>query len=158
MIALKFASVLVALSINALPCAFNLQPTPQYNPLHFINNDPMWEVFDKANVISDDKKGEYQATFPPELLQLEGTRIRIAGFMMPLETNEQALHFILVRRNTACPFCPPNKPTEAVEVFNQDLVKYTGEEITVMGHLTLVSSSAEGLFFRLDRAQVLKAG
>jgi hypothetical protein len=33
-------------------------------------------------------------------------------------------------------------------------VDYTGEEITVSGRLKLVNSSADGLFFRLENAEV----
>ncbi len=37
---------------------------------------------------------------------------------------------------------------------SQKAVKYTGEEISVAGRLKLISSSDEGLFFRLDGAEV----
>jgi len=137
-------------------CGFSQQPlTPQYNPFHYVNNDPAWDQLNKATVTSDAAKGEYKATFPPELLQLEGSRFTISGFMLPLDPTPATLHFVLVRRNTACPFCPPNTPTEAIEVFSQDIVKYTGEQVTATGHIAMVSSSAEGLFYRLDRAHVV---
>jgi hypothetical protein len=61
---------------------------------------------------------------------------------------------MLVRRNTGCPFCPPNAPTEALEVFSQKPVRYTGEEIVMTGRLKLVGASSEGLFFQLKDADV----
>jgi hypothetical protein len=137
-------------------CGFTQQPlTPQYDPFHYVNNDPAWNLLNEASVTSDAAKGEYKATFPPDLLRLQGARFKVSGFILPLDAMPATLHFAVVRRNTACPFCPPNTPTEAVEVFSQELVKYTGEQVTVTGQLTLVSSSAEGLFYRLDRAVVV---
>ncbi|MDB5429603.1 MAG: hypothetical protein JWP35_719 [Caulobacter sp.] len=121
-----------------------------YNPGHYENNDPAWSLFNEAQVTGDTTKGEYRAAFPPGLIRLQGQRFSVSGFMMPLEPAPQTLHFALLRRNTACPFCPANKPTEAVEIYSRGLVKYTGEEIAVKGTLRLISSSADGLFFRLD--------
>jgi hypothetical protein len=122
----------------------------QYNPAHYENNDPAWSLLNEAQVIGDTKRGEYRATFPPGLINLQSKAFSISGFMMPLEPASQTLHFALLRRNSGCPFCPPNQPTEAIEIFSRSLVKYTGEEISVKGILRLVSSSADGLFFRLD--------
>jgi hypothetical protein len=139
--------------------AFSQQPiAPQYNPNHYVNNDPAWTLLNEAKVTADTTKGEFTAAFPPDLLKLQGRRFQITGFILPLDPASQTMHFALVRRNTACPFCPPNEPTEAVEVFSQELVKYTGEEISVSGRLVLVSSSADGLFYRLERAQVKLSG
>jgi hypothetical protein len=148
-------SFMIVLAAAGL-CGFSQQPlTPQYNPLHFVNNDPAWDLLNKATVTSDPAKGEYKATFPMDLLLLQGTHFKVSGFMLPLGTDPETLHFVLVRRNTACPFCPPNTPTEAVEVFSDGLVKYTGEEVIVTGHLSLFTSSAQGLFYRLDGAHVV---
>lgn len=137
-------------------CGFSVQQANglAYDPNHYVNNDPMWGLFNQAEITVDDKKGEYHAAFEPDLLHLEGTKLKITGFMMPLDPARRMLHFALVRRNSACPFCPPNSPTEAVEVFSNSLVAYTGEEIAVTGRLTLVSNSAQGMFYRLDDARV----
>jgi hypothetical protein len=130
----------------------------QYNPNHFQNNDPGWTLLNEAKVTSDTTKGQFTASFPDNLRQLEARPFSISGFMMPLDIPMPTLHFVLLRRNTACPFCPPNTPTEAIEVFSRGLVKYTGEEVTVHGKLKLVSSSSEGLFYQLESADVTPGG
>ena len=80
----------------------------------------------------------------------------MVGFILPLEASPSSRHFMLVRRNTGCPFCPPNAPTEAVEVMAQAPVAYTGEEVRMSGRLRLVPSSGDGLFFRLDGATLVR--
>ena len=126
----------------------------QYNPDHYVNDDPAWDLLSDAQVSSDMKQGVYNATFPADLRSLENKPFKISGFMMPLEASPASAHFALIRRNSACPFCPPNSPKEAVEVMSNAKVRYTGEEVSVTGRLTLVGSSANGLFFRLDAADV----
>ena len=135
-------------------CAFEAPPALTYNPNHYQNNDPIWDVLNSAQVTADRAKGEYVAKFPAALLARGNKPLRIAGFILPLEPTSQSAHFMLVRRNTGCPFCPPNAPTEAVEVFSLAKVAYTGEEVTLSGTLKLVSTSAEGLFFQLQGAEV----
>jgi hypothetical protein len=140
-------------------CGFSIQQTPlQFNPGHYENNDPAWTLLNEAAVTLDNRKGEYKAAFPSDLMTLQEKPFTISGFMLPLGPATQSAHFALVRRNTACPFCPPNTPTEAIEIFSPSLVKYTGEEVSVTGRLTLVASSSMGLFYRLDDARVTVNG
>jgi hypothetical protein len=130
------------------------QVTLSYDPNHYVNNDPAWGLLNGATVSLDDKAGEYKAIFPVDLLTQQSRKFTITGFMLPLDPSKRTLHFALVRRNTACPFCPPNNPTEAIEVFSSQMVEYTGDELKVTGRLTLIPSSSQGLFYRLDNAQV----
>jgi hypothetical protein len=134
---------------------FTFDPVkPEYNPAHYVNNDPAWSLLAVAKVTTEAKAGVYTAAFPAELQRLENKSFTITGFMMPLEATPMTDHFILMRRNSACPFCPPNSPTEAIEIRSKTKFKYTGEEIMVTGVLKLVPSSADGLFFRLDSTDV----
>jgi hypothetical protein len=136
-------------------CGAAEAPTLTYNPNHYINDDPVWTLLNETQVIADPKKGEYRATFSPALLARQAKRLRVVGFILPLEATSQSAHFSLVRRNTGCPFCPPNAPTEAVEVFAKTPIRYTGEELAMEGDLKLVAASDQGLFFRLQNAEVV---
>ncbi len=145
----------------ALPAASLLMgaaPALTYNPQHYVNNDPIWDQFNQAQITPDMKAGEYKASFPSTLSQRQNKSVRVSGFILPLEASSTSSHFMLVRRNTGCPFCPPNAPTEAVEVFSAAPVNYTGQEMAATGRFKLVASSADGLFFRLDQASVVPTG
>ena len=74
--------------------------------------------------------------------------------MLPDEPSLTSAHFVLTRRSAGCPFCPPNEPTEAIEVFSVASMEYTQAPVTVSGQLHLVARSETGLFYRLDHAKV----
>ena len=155
------ASVLVSLGVASAAlatAAHGAAPTLTYNPQHYVNNDPVWEQFNLVHITADMKAGAYRAEFPSALTGRQNQPMRVTGFILPLEASSKSAHFMLVRRNTGCPFCPPNAPTEAVEVFSRSPVNYTGQEMAVTGVLQLVASSADGLFFRLQQAEAAPTG
>ena len=149
----------LALIASALAImGFDAAPTLSYNPQHYVNNDPIWDQFNQTQIAPDLKVGEYKANFPQSLTSRQNKSMRVSGFILPLEASSRSAHFMLVRRNTGCPFCPPNAPTEAVEIYAEQPVNYTGEEMAATGRLKLVASSADGLFFRLEQASVVATG
>lgn len=117
-------------------------------------DDLRWVTFHDAKIAADEARGEYRATFSPLLAKMDGRAFSITGYMMPVEPTTHAAHFLLTRRSAGCPFCPPNEPTEAIEVFALKPVDYVQAPVTVAGRLRLVAHSAGGLFFRLDHAKV----
>ena len=117
-------------------------------------DDLQWVSFHDARITADDKSGVYTASFSALLSKMDGQPIVITGFMLPVTAALESPHFVLTRRSATCPFCPPNEPTEAIEIFAQRLVKPTQAPLTVQGRLHLVASSAQGLFFRIDDARV----
>lgn len=150
-----FGRLALAATAFVMLCGFQYGQLPlSYNPDHYENDDPAWSLLADAQVSTDLKQGVYKASFPADLRSLENKPFVITGFMMPLEAAPMSAHFVLLRRNSACPFCPPNSPKEAIEVMSTAKVRYTGEEVSVKGVLKLVGSSQNGLFFRLDAADV----
>lgn len=127
------------------------EPTAAQKKLlqHYSNNDPAWAVLATTTVTQDHDRGLLKAAFTPDLQQLSGQVLRISGFMTPLETAGRTRHFILTRRSTTCPFCPPNAPTEAIEVMTDRPALVSEEEVVVSGRLNLRASSDTGLFFFL---------
>ena len=119
---------------------------------HYTNNDPQWTVLRQAKVGEDRAKGLLTAQFPPAVQALSGRPFRISGFMSPLETGQDTRHFIVTRRSTTCPFCPPNEPTEAVEVRLAAPARFTDQEVVVAGRMALSGSSDEGLFYVISDA------
>lgn len=151
------AALIATVAIGAAAPADAEQPALTYNPQHYQNNDPIWEVLNQTQVVANTASGQYQASFPRALVAISNKSLTIRGFILPLEATSRSAHFMLVRRNTGCPFCPPNAPTEAVEVFAAKPVDYTGEEIAVTGRLGLQGTSDQGLFFRLDSATAVNS-
>ncbi|CAN5382954.1 hypothetical protein BH09PSE2_BH09PSE2_17980 [soil metagenome] len=115
-------------------------------------DDPRWSQFRGVKVSQDKEKGLLIAQFPTALKAAEGTEMDIGGYLMPLENTPEFSHFILTRRASGCPFCPPNEANEALEVFTKKKIHYEQRQFYVKGRLKLVASSDQGLFFRLEDA------
>lgn len=152
------AIVLLMLALQPAPAQFysggSVHWGPNGNGTLDHEDDLRWVFFHDARIVADDRKGEYRATFPPTLAKEDGRSFSIAGYMLPVEATTTSRHFVLTRRSAGCPFCPPNEPTEAIEVFATRPVAYTQSPVTVAGTLHLVGRSEQGLFFRMDGANV----
>ena len=118
------------------------------------SDDARWIRFHDSTIVADQAKGEYRATFGPALAKLDGRPLIITGYMLPIEPTTHSAHFVITRRFTGCPFCPPNEPNEAIEVFTAKPADYTQAPVTITGQLHLVRASETGLFFRLDHARI----
>lgn len=155
---LLLAAALAALAPAASFAQFYPGGTPNWGPNgngtldH--EDDLRWVGFHDAKITADEAKGEYRATFSPTLQKENGICTSISGYMLPIEATTTSPHFVLTRRSAGCPFCPPNEPTEAIEVFATKPIAYTQSPVTVSGTLHLVARSEKGLFFRLDGAKV----
>lgn len=151
---LALAPLAFAGSARALP-----QPlAPEWNGGHPESFDPLWNLLDEAHVATDPQKGVLRASFPDSLRRLSGQALNLEGFILPLEAGRQTRHFALTRRNSGCPFCPPNLPTEAVEVRTDRPVAVGPDLITIHGVLALRTDSDQGLFYEFGKAMVVAGG
>lgn len=134
---------------------FTIQEMPDpAAPVHIQNDDPGWTILNRAKVTIDEDKGFMIASFDDAAKALDGKPFTIGGFMLPLDASQSFTHFVLTRRNTTCAFCPPNEPTEAIEVFTDRDLSFTQDEYRVSGTLELVAEASEGLFYRMRGATV----
>lgn len=117
-------------------------------------DDLQWVLFHQTHIVADQARGIFHATFSPAERQQDNRPFSITGYMLPVDTRTNSPHFVLTRRSAGCPFCPPNEPTEAMEVFATRPIQYTQSPVTVSGTLHLMAASEQGLFFRLTGATV----
>ncbi|WP_375397158.1 hypothetical protein [uncultured Sphingomonas sp.] len=118
-------------------------------------DDLRWVILHDVQVTADEARGVYTAKFSRNMADMEGRPFTIIGYMLTIEPNTRSAHFVITRRSSGCPFCPPNEPTEAIEVFATRPIDYTQAPIALKGTLHLVRSSAQGLFYRMDQAVVI---
>jgi hypothetical protein len=95
------------------------------------------------------------ARFPAELRKLDGKMVRLAGFMLPLETSAKQRHFLLTANPPACFFHPPGGPTSVAEVFAKTGIEASYDALVIEGRLKLIEKSDSGLMFRLDDARLV---
>jgi hypothetical protein len=149
----KALRIAVAMACLGLTAMTREAPPQGLVPDH--DDAPIWMLLKTSTRFKiDAAKGLYVASFDKPIQAAEGKPFTVSGYLLPLETTPSFRHFVVTRRNTGCPFCPPNEIGEAVEVFARKPVTYTQAEVTFTGRLKLVSSSAEGMFYRLDEAEI----
>lgn len=153
---MRRASLLPLCVASALLVAgFGQQPLPPGVAGHIESQDAFWDILASAPVTLDSKSGTYRVSFPEQVKGYDGSRLKITGFFLPIETDTKPRRFGLSRRNLSCPFCPPSKPTEVIEVVALEKVSpVINEMMIVEGKLKLVTDGEKGLFYRLEGAVV----
>lgn len=92
--------------------------------------------------------------FTPKVKALAGKRIKVAGWMMPLESKAKQKHFVLLAYPPGCPFHFHAAPNQFIEVYADTPFK-TNERnaLTVSGVLELTGNDESGIFYRLNQAR-----
>ncbi len=119
----------------------------------------VWPVFAACKVDNHYVKMNYSIAYTPAAKALDGKKIRLDGFMLPLESGEKSNHFLLSVRSPTCPYCPPGAPNEIVEVFTQKPIGWSEQLTTVEGILQLMPPQSDtGVFFRLHDSETVDTG
>ncbi len=112
-----------------------------------------WQVLESTREIT--RKGEdgyirSRPVFPPAVRALNGKRIRVAGFMMPLENASRQRHFVLLGYPPGCPFHTHALPNQFIEVRADVAFPVEMEQaIIVEGVLELTGHDESGIFYRM---------
>lgn len=92
--------------------------------------------------------------FPAKVKALAGKRVRVAGFMMPLENASRQRHFVLLAYPPGCPFHTHAAPNQFIEVKATTAFPVEIEQaIVVEGVLELTGNDENGVFYRLTAAR-----
>lgn len=90
--------------------------------------------------------------FPTRVKALDGQTVTVRGFMVPLSDAAAHNRFILAANPVACPACRSPNPSTMLYVRSQIPMRETQEPVILTGTLSL--HPLEGLFYRLDRAEL----
>ena len=88
--------------------------------------------------------------FTPEVKKLEGKRIKVAGWMMPLDSSSKQKRFVLLGYPPGCPFHFHAAPNQFIEVFADTPFPTDETKMHVVsGVLELTGYNESGIFYRL---------
>ena len=110
-----------------------------------------WDELMGANL--DYREDNLRATFTPSVLELAGTTVDIAGFMLPLDADTKQRNFLLVSNPPSCFYHFPGGAAGVVEVISPEGVEATWSPITVTGELVLLENSETGVIYQLKNAK-----
>ena len=109
-----------------------------------------WKTF--AQVQMTKTKDGFAPQFAESVAVLDQKEVKIQGFMLPLESGEKHVLFILSAVPPTCSFCMPGGPDAVVEVHAKRGLAYTDNPVMVKGKLAVLKSDPTGIFYRLTEA------
>ena len=133
-------SLLALLTVAAAPAAFGQQAVS-------------WDTLSKVRAVQ--QGGQTVPEFDAEVRALEGERITVRGFMLPLEQGAQQQNFLLTVVPMAdCFYCLQHGPGSMLEVVATRPARYTYSRVAVTGRLEFVPDDPLGMYYRLADARV----
>jgi hypothetical protein len=91
--------------------------------------------------------------FPAEVKALNGKRVKVNGYMLPLENGATQSHFVLLAYPPDCPFHLNPLPMQFIEVRAATPVKVSYDVRTIEGVLTLHGEDEQGIFYKFSDAK-----
>lgn len=124
-----------------------------------------WKVFGKTKPVNIETKDAdgldfqyYKPDFAAEVKALDGQKVKIKGFMFPLDETEDQKLFLFGPFPLNCPFQYHVQSNLVIEVrADKKPVPFTYDPLTLEGTLELVPEDKENsTFYRLKDAQAVK--
>jgi len=100
--------------------------------------------------------GDLEISFPKRVQERQGERVKIWGFMMPLNADLQQKHFLVTSSPPHCFFDIPGGPAGVVEVFADQGVEASWEPVLLQGTLALISDGSAGVIYQLKQAVLIE--
>lgn len=126
-------------------------PRSPFKPLQEREGVVAWPLL--ASVTTKLENKRLVPSFPSGVQSLDKQKVKIQGFMMPLEPGDKQRHFLLSSVPTSCNFCTPAGPEGLVEVRSKTPIRYTLEPVLVEGTMAVLANDPYGLFYRVLDAQ-----
>ena len=114
-----------------------------------------WDTLGKTTVLWNE--GDTVTTLvPPEVEALDGRKVKLAGFMVPIEAELPMRQFLLIEYPADCAFCAAagTDPSRVVEAQASSGVDWLDEQVTVSGRLEVVRNDLDRLVYRLHEARL----
>jgi hypothetical protein len=114
-----------------------------------------WDVLNRVEV-NNTASGGFVATFAKEIKELEGKKIELKGYMIPITQTAQHSYFILsALPANACFFHGEGGPGTVIEVNSLKPVAHSYDRIVMRGILRLNKDNDEHMVFILDKAEMV---
>jgi hypothetical protein len=126
-------------------------PRSAFKPLEEREGVLSWKLL--AGVTTKVEKKKLIPEFPTELQALHQKKVKVQGWMLPLEPGDRQKHFLLSAVPTSCNFCTPAGPEGLIEIRTNTPVRYTLDAITVEGLLAVLKDDPYGLYYRVVEGQ-----
>lgn len=122
--------------------------------------ESLWKTLSKVSYeIRHDETTQFDLEFPifsDEVVALDSTEVTIEGWMIPLEELRGKSYFVLSALPFAnCFFCGGAGPDTVMEVFTDEVIRFTEKRIKVKGRLTINGDDPLRLMYILTEAELV---
>ncbi len=113
-----------------------------------------WETLAQVRLVREG--ATFAPRFEANVQRLSGQRVRVQGFMLPLDDSGSAqAHFVLSANPVAnCFYCMPGGPESMIEVRTTRTLDFSYDPITLVGTLELLRDDPMGMYYRIKDATV----
>lgn len=112
-----------------------------------------WETLAQVRLVRNGAK--FEPRFEPAVQRLDGQRVRVQGFMLPIDQQGAQSHFVLSANPVAgCFYCMPGGPESMIEVRLDRAAAFTYDPLTLTGELELLLDDPMGMYYRLKNARL----
>jgi hypothetical protein len=109
-----------------------------------------WQTLAKVTLKHD------KPYFDKKIEELNGQKVKVQGFMLPLEQTETQKHFLLSVNPPTCFFCLPAGAEGLVEVYTNQAIEFSYDPVIVSGILKILTNDDMGLYYRMTNAQQVR--
>ncbi len=125
--------------------------TPVVVPEGFVS----WDLLKKVETKLE--KGRYVPVFDPAIQALsQQPEVKLAGYMMPLDMQDNQKRFVLSSTPPNCPFCPPGGPDSLIYVEAAKPVKFTYDVVQISGRFQALPKDPNGLLYKVTAAKSIQ--
>lgn len=110
-----------------------------------------WETLESTEEIQRLEDGIIYSkpAFAPDVSALAGKRIKVNGYILPLQNGARQTHFVLLAYPPDCPFHLNPAPTQFIEVLASTPISVNNDVRTIEGVLELTGEDESGIFYRM---------
>lgn len=162
---MKSALTLVAAAALLVPGAgavaqrqSGLRPSEQvWKPAPTPQGGVSWQTLESTKENTRTQAGVIYSkpVFPPQVRALSGKRIKVNGYIMPLQNSAKQTHFVLLAYPPDCPFHLNPVPNQFIEVRAAAPVSVASGVQTIEGTLELTGTDESGIFYRLKNSRAV---
>ncbi|WAC48245.1 DUF3299 domain-containing protein [Asticcacaulis sp. SL142] len=116
-----------------------------------------WSVLESTKEIQRIENGVIYSkpVFPKAIKALAGKKIKVNGYMLPLENGVRQSRFVLLAYPPDCPFHLNPSPMQFIEVRAVTPVAMRDDVNTIEGTLVLTGDDEGGIFYKLVNSKEL---
>jgi hypothetical protein len=123
-------------------------------PAQAQDENKIWETL--FGVKYGNWRDQFQPRYPDKVKSLDGKRVRVRGFLIPMEEKPKHSFFLLSAfPMDACFYCGKAGPESVIEVTVKVPLKGTDKPIVVAGTLRLNYDDPEHLFYVMDDGELV---